>query len=328
MARKSYSGRSKSNRRNPRFTTPKGKKRSFKKRKHYVIVTKKQVKKWNTGAANAKVDLATHNYITRRVRTWPAGINKAVFHGQLDIQKSFKTSDLQSAFQKMKYLQLDAGVPTMVEIDPTSTLGSDGAIQQKFKCQVSTFLRLINNYATPVWVDIYLYEPKEDTDVSPETAFEDGLKDQQLVSDVIDADSVLVYPSWSKQLTTLYKTLKHTKVCLSPGESTTCSYKKKFQYDHSYFDEHPFDQMAKFGGHNYALRVTGTVGHGTEGNISNVGTGESRLDSVMDTHVKIIYPGGFKGTIYDVSDLSDLTAGPVIIGWPSNCANTTYSPAL
>ena len=83
MARKSYGGRSKSNRRNPRFTTPKGKKRSGHRKKRYVIVTKRQIKKWDKGAKNAKIDLATHHFLKRYIGQYEADVNDAVYHGTL-----------------------------------------------------------------------------------------------------------------------------------------------------------------------------------------------------------------------------------------------------
>jgi len=328
MARKGYSGRSKSNRRNPRFTTPKGKKRSFKKKKRYVIVTKRQIKKWDKGAKNAKIDLATHHFIRRYTGQYTCGVNDAVYHGLLDENKSFGVLQLQQAFAKMKYLQLDAGTPTMVEINPLTPVGSALTVQQKFACQISTHIRFLNNYATPMWIDVYALVPKTNTAITPTTAYTAGLADQQLVSEPIDVNSVLAYPSWSKQLTTLYNTVKHTRVCLSPGESTTCSFKKKFQYDNSYYETHPFPMMAQYGSHVYAIRIQGTVGHGFGDGAPQLKTGSSecRIDTEMTSHVKIIYPGGFKGTIYHEEDHAP-TPNPasIVVGWPSNCANTRFS---
>jgi len=327
MARKSYSGRSKSNRRNPRFTTPKGKKRSGKRKKRYVIVTKRQIKKWDKGAKNAKIDLATHHFIKRYTGQYGCGVNDAVYHGLLDDGKSFGVAHLQAAFVKMKYLQLDGGVPTMVEINPLTPTGTALAVQQKFACQISTFIRFLNNYATPMWIDIYTLVPKTNTAITPSTAYQEGLKDQQLVSEPIDIAGVLTYPSWSKQLSTLYKTVKHTRVCLSPGESTTCSFKKKFQYDQSYYDTHPFPMMDQYGSHVYAIRIQGTVGHGLADGAAQTRTGSSecKIDTELTSHVKIIYPGGFKGTIYHEEDHAQVpNPAAMVVGWPSNCANTTF----
>lgn len=296
--------------RNPRFTKPTKRASRGKKKKKFVIVTKKQVKKWNKASLNAKIDLSKHREYHR-------------FVGQITC--SHKQSVFAQAYG-LSVLGLEAFLDTLVfadtSVDPVGIKTSNivsSTTAQKIQVEVGTFTRWANNFAVPIWLDVYLFVPKGDTDDTPTSLFVDGL----VPIGSVTVNSVFVHPSWSENLKSIYEMANHKKVCLAPGESVSLSFKKKFRYDPTDNNIVPENYRRKYGSHFYNARIEGVVGHGHDVN-ADICSSAASIDFHTDVKVKVIYDGGgMKFNRIKVEDNSATNqAGGTVVGWSGNAANT------
>lgn len=315
MAKHSASARGPSGgRRNPRFTRPIGKKRRTSKKKGYVLVTKRQVKKWNKGAKDASTDLGNFIKCFRAVANFTCGANASSFASL----EAYGVAALHADTSALEYFDPTTSPPTLVTTN-TSSLTQ----QSKIQVEVSTIATWANNYGVPLWIDCYCMVPKVDTDIHPGTIFASGLVDQGSPS----STSVFVYPSWSKALTTLYEFKSHKKVCLAPGESVSLNYSRTFQFDPSYTDTHNLDFQEKLGSHFYCARLEGCVGH-SKTTPANVGSGISEVDYNMRRYTKVRYAAGIKTTRYKVTDNGAAQTDGTVLGWPGDASNTVFNTGL
>lgn len=297
--------------RNPRFTSTKGKRKQSgrRKKKKLVLVTSKQVKKWNKGAKDAQIDLATSHQHERVQLSTNSVANSSKFANHT----GFNITRLEQMIDDLVYINTSTSTATE-EISNTLSIK-----QQFINCRVGSTATWYNNFGVPLWVDVYCYVPKVDTNLLPDIFFANGLVDVNA-----SATSVFVYPSWSKELTKAWGIHSHKRVCLGPGESVHLGYKYHMpNYDPTFSDSHAFDYQKKSGAHTYAVRVEGCIGH--DDTTELVGTSIAKIDWKIDFHVKTVYPGGFKGTRYKTVEPANSQSNGTVIGWPTNASNTKFN---
>lgn len=299
------------NGRNPRFTKSKGPSRTKKRKGKKVLVSSKQVKKWNKASTNALGDMGIHHEWLRHAHQTICAANESIFENSTGTTVLV----LQSMMDQLPVTNTSGATVTF---NDTSFVGATR--QQKVLVEVGSNCIFANNFGTPVWVDVYCFEPNKDTGLEPSTTIDSGLADNGAVSNT----NFAVYPSWSKEFTSLWNIHKHKRVCLAPGESCNLGYKKKFQYQPAVVDSHSLEYQKRYGGHCYGVRVEGTIGH-SETTATNVGTGIAGVDWLENIHVKVTYPAGTKMINYKVTDNATVQTGGTVVGWPSNAANTIYT---
>ena len=84
--------------------------------------------------------------------------------------------DLEAVLTNVPYW--DKSSNRIIQRDLNSVLNegiSTAKVQQEIWCRVSTSAQVANNYAIPVWVDLYALECIGDHSISVGTAFDDGL---------------------------------------------------------------------------------------------------------------------------------------------------------
>lgn len=301
--------------RNPRYTKPSkrrggGRKKSKKK----ILVSSKQVKKWNKASTDSKMDISTFYHHKRDSTQLICAENSSKFLNTTGVTKS----NIEERLMALKKMNTNVAIAVPLTTDiVTNTEG------QKIDCKIGTFARAVNNFATPVWCDIYCLVPKKDTSLSPTQAFNNGLDSITNGTDAVSNTSVHVYLSWSPDFRALWEIKSHKKVCLAPGESVTLGYSKKFKYEPNVTDHHTPAYQSKYGGHNYGIRVEGTLGH-SETTSTNVGTGIAGVDLLIDTTLRVRYDAGLKTVSYEVENTSGAQTGGTVVGYPTNAKNTTF----
>lgn len=310
-----------SGRRNPRFTKPTTKKKRGKSKKKLVIVSKKQVKKWNKTASKVNIGLSTFKKTFAHTNQHTVAANVSKFE-RCSIFNLTALKDTLSA------VPLSNNV-TVANYDVAAMTKS-----VKWYIKVSSSARWVNNFAVPVWVDVYCMVPKVDTSIEPVQYFTEGLVDIGGIA----ANSIYTYPSVSKNLTAVYGFHSHRKVCLAPGEEVMLYFQKRVTWDPSHSQSHVDEMQDKLGGHVYMVRLMGVTGHainlpagsgGANLPTTNVGLSTGSVDFRADTSVKVTYDSGnlsMKNYEHDVTALTAQTDG-TIVGWASNAANTNYNVA-
>ncbi len=310
MTKKNYG---KAGMRNPRFTKSGTKKHRKTHKSKKVLVSKRQVKAWNKGAAMAKIDIATVHDFVRNVGVATVAKNKSGFV----LCRGWDSLELEVSLAKAIFQQNSTSAATLNESN-LITLGH----QQKIPVSVGSSYTVVNNYSVPVWCDVYCFTPRRDNNKAVNTCFTEGLTDQNNV----DSNSVFAFPSWSKQLMQLWKIEKHKRVCLQTGESLSIGYKKKFTYNPATADavNTATPNRDSCGTHSYAVRLQGTLGHAHDTPFE-AGHSEAAVDWQCDFHVKFQYDGGARMTNYYETYADSNQTNGTVVGCVSNAANTIFT---
>lgn len=302
-------------RRNPRFTKKIGKRNGGRKRgKKLVIVSKRQVKKWNTAAKNAKIDIGTtHDYFREHLQT------SCIANGsRFQISANYTVTQLVDFVASNSTWVKDTTTNPATISGPVNPQPSAAAQQQqKYQLEIQSKGCWFNNNAQPFWVDVYCWTPKGATALQPEVAFQAGLTDKGST----DFTSPFVYPSHSDVLMKSWKIQSHKRVCLAPGESVTLYFRKKVKYDPSFVDSQTDIYQEALGSHAYCVRLEGCVGHSLT-TPANVGTAIAKVDFIKDQHVIFKYSADMQSTRYIFTTPDSAQTGGTVIGWPSDADNT------
>lgn len=206
---------------------------------------------------------------------------------------------------------------TLVTADPSS-----GTYHRDIRMSIYRKITVVNNYQSAVEVRVYKCFPKDATNITAETAFTDGLVDQNNPSN----SSNLIYPSDSKLLYDLFH-VKSARKTLKAGQSMTLSVlTKEFRYQFDTVDTHALAYNKHFGGFQWLVRISGSLGHDnaipTEAGIIPCG-----VDMMFDTTYTIKYDAGKDLKDYSVDDNSTsftnsgiFSARPIVdnIGYSAN----------
>lgn len=303
----------------PRYTKStnprKGKRRHTKSKK--VLVSKKQVKKWNKASKDASIDLSNYKYTYMRAGRYSCAPNQSTF----EIAFGFDLTTLKGYMGHVPFYDATSATPTAaVTKDPTAFTN----FNQTLHLKVSSQMKWINNYGVPVSVSVYCFVPKDSVNDNPKTLFENGLGDDDGAP---DKNNVFTYPSNSKQLSDQYETHSMKKVVLQPGEEVFLGFKKKFTWNPSATVSDTDEYQKKLGGHAYCVRLQGVFGHNSVTPF-HTAFSQAAIDVNGSACVKLRYDSGLTGGAnFNKYDTSQLTApaNDVVIGWPSDGSNVKFS---
>lgn len=164
-----------------------------------------------------------------------------------------RTTELESVLAQLRFFDIAA---------PATLVNASGAVgtysrEYLFKTIYSR-LEFMNNYQIPCKVTIYVCCPKEDTSITPTTAFTDGLADQGNPA----STSPMVHLTDSIQFTRLWRICKRKSRVLMPGRRLTLSMSvKDIMYDPSLVDSHALIYQPKYRSYQFVVRVEGVIAH-------------------------------------------------------------------
>lgn len=228
------------------------------------------------------------------------------------------TASIEAALAGLRYY--NPAVPGTL----TTADGTSGTFHKEFyiKRQYSRYLG-VNNYQIPCMVTLYVVQTKEDTSISPATAFTNGLTDVGNPT----ATSPLVYLTDSVQFNDLWKIVKSKRAVLQPGDSISLSFAAKpYSYDPSLVDSHTSAYQSALGCHTLVVRIEGVLGHDSVA--SEYGSLQAAIDLQEDRVFEINYPAGADIKTIVVNDTS--SASFTNVGVVSNkpvSDNQSYSVA-
>jgi len=199
------------------------------------------------------------------------------------IAYSITTSSLETVLQNLRYF--DPSAPgTYKTVDFTT-----GTQSKSVEAQFYSKIELRNNYKVPVIVDVYCVVPKQDTNITPDTAVSNGLTDLGISS---ASTEVQCFPTESPQFRDLYKIVKHSQVELQPNLAETFSWSSdRFDYDPSIVDSHNQTFQKEMRSQSWLIRVMGIVAHDSSV-LTEISQAPCGVDFVVNRHYTIKYPGG------------------------------------
>lgn len=289
-----------------------GKKKYYKKqrRKNPIAKMQKQISSIKRTANSDQGTLVYRRLTADRIRQVADSVQGV---GLVDLSNA---SILETVLGQLRYYNPSAPA-TLVTAD-----GTTGAYYKRFMfTKVYTNIMIRNNYQVPVEATMYICAIKQDTNITPTTAWSNGMTD---ISNVTSG-SLGTYPTDSNQFIELWKIAKKTTRRLNPGESMTLTYGvPSFTYDPSYADSHGSSYLTTH--HNYACMIVvhGAVGHDTI--TAEVGKSQSGVDMFQTTTFKVEYPAGadIKYVYVDTSGVSTFTNAGVVSNMPVS-DNQSYS---
>lgn len=258
-------------------------------------------------------DMGTHIQRFRDTDALLCSVNSSNFSSPFGVT----TSNLEAVLANLKYY--NPSVPGTL----TTAAGATGTFQKEFMFdQLHSSVEITNNYQVPCKVTVYCMTPKDDTSISPATAFTSGLTDVGGVS----STSSLIYPTDSLILKDMWAINKSRTFRLMPGATRSLSYtSKKFQYDPSLVDTHTLSYQKKFGAHVWCFRVEGVLGHDTTAD--EQGSLQAGIDIQYNVKYVVKYSAGADITQIVVDDQSStFTNGGVVSEKPVS-DNLQYSVA-
>lgn len=304
--------------RKPRFTKPTSKKPRSKKTKKLVLVTGKQVKKWNKAATTAALDMGILQYHDREVFQHTCAV-KLASHTSID---GMTLTNVRAPLGQLTYFRTQSGSTTPVTdlVDMRALANRSVAIRYT----IASHCTFANNFAAPFWIDVYCLVPKGNQNVSPEDMITKGLADVNVFGDVTNhpvLTSVQAYPSMSPAFRDTWEIQSHKRVCLAPGEAVHLGFKKKnILADESNVEHENFTYMQQYGCHTYMTRLEGVVCHDSV-NKTNVATSNASVDCIVDYSWKIRYGAGAKMTTNFLINGTASINNSAVVGWPSNSTN-------
>lgn len=196
-----------------------------------------------------------------------------------------------------------------------------GTYSRDIEVSIARFITVKNNFQIPVIVNIYSCVPKNATADSVLTLRTSGLVDQGNPTNT----SPLLNLKDSRDVTGVWNCRVVAKGELKPGRSMSAkSFSGSFFYNISTNDEHTIGFEKGQGGHQWVVRLTGVLGHGTTG--TEVGTMDCALDIKFDTHFMFKYDAGKDLHDISIDDTSQATytTGSVVSVQPI-ADNLSYS---
>jgi len=233
----------------------------------------------------------------------------------------------QFASNQMANYETVLGELRFFDIDTPGTLiqasGASGTYYREYLFKsVYSHYQCVNNYQVPCKVTLYLCRPKEDTSISPTTAFTDGLTDVGNPS----SSSPLIHITDSDEFTDLWKIDKSQSKVLMPGQKLDMfTSDKNVLYSPATFDSHNLPYQKRFHCWAYVIRVEGVLGHDTTADEQGFLAGG--VDMSCDQIYTVSYDAGIDLKYIVLSNSSDtFTNGGVISSKPVS-DNIGYSIA-
>lgn len=212
--------------------------------------------------------------------------------------------------------------------DPANLVTASAATGTFYKSflfkSMYAILELSNNYQVPCNVRVYILRVKDDTSITPSTAFEDGLAD---VGNP-DNTSPLCYPTDSPQFNEMWRIVKSVDKKLLPGRKMSCSYSvRNINYDPSLTDSHNLSYQTRYKAFAFYVRIVGVEGHDTAVTTEH-GTLAAGVDVELRKTFTVEYDAGADIKTIVLADTSDtsFTNSGVVSSMPV-ADNIAYSIA-
>lgn len=165
-------------------------------------------------------------------------------------------------------LTLEADIALLRYLDPatgtlTTVAGGSGTYAKAITVQsIYTRCQIRSNYLVPAWVTVYFVRPQNDTSLSPNAAYANGLPDQSADTVPADTTSPLMFVTDVDFFKNEYEIVQSWKRKLEPGQTMAAwGSIPKFQYRPSDFDTDNTTYQRRFGSHAFFFRVEGEIGH-------------------------------------------------------------------
>lgn len=282
--------------RNRNRTIPR--RRRYKRKKKVTVRRRARKNSRRLARVERKVNqgLATHTRRTVKVGVQSNLANQCFNHLQVINDKA----TLAAQFAALRYYDTSLNA-FQTHPNPTTANVENSYL---FTHIYSTF-SLMNNYALPCKVTLYLIEVNGDTSILPTTAITNGALDQG----GYNVTSVLSYPTDSNEFKKLFKIVKSKSLVLGPGERFSQStHIKNVKYSPEFAISHPLNYQKRWKTRFWLTRQQGLQAHEGAG---LQGTANNSLDFMHKQTYVIRYDAGKKLTDYshDVSSLDPPVAG-------------------
>lgn len=199
--------------------------------------------------------------------------------------------------------------------------GSTGTYYRQFLFKsVASKLQVSNNYQVPCRVRVYCCMTKRDTNINPATAFENGLADIGAPS----ANSILTYPTDSKEFNDLYSIVKKRDILMQPGKIITCNYAvKNIMYEPALSDDQTQTYQKKNKTFFWFIMVYGALGH--DSSADQQGTLSAGIDVMNTTTYTVEYDAGIDLKYVYIDDTSDSFTNGGLVSEKPVADNIAYS---
>lgn len=262
----------------------------------------------------AESDMGTHTHRNRVTWNAVSAVNAQNFLSVGTITKTL----IEEVLSTLKYYN-PSDPATLV-----TAAGATGTFQKDFYFQKAySKITVRNNYRVPCMVSVYSCEVKSDTDITPSTAYVNGLAD---IGGLTSTNPLVSFTD-GKQVEDLYILRKSKKRRLEPGQQFSLNHAPpKFQYDPSLSDNHDLEYQTNFHAHAWMVMVQGVISHDSvEDEQGIIG---AAVDFMVDTTFVLKYPAGANIVQMVMNDESaTFTNGAVVSNKPS-ALNQAYSVGL
>lgn len=169
-----------------------------------------------------------------------------------------------------------------------------------------------NNSLGPCTVRCYFIVPKHETNVTPETAMNNGVTDQ-VVTGATDNTSLLIYPTDLDAFNAEWKVVKMRKFRLAPGSTASMSGSTgPFDYNPSIADVETDAYHPRWGAAGFLTRVEGPIAEDSSVSTQE-GVGPARIDLRIERVFRFTYDAGVTLNDISISDGVDaFTNAPTI----------------
>lgn len=244
------------------FRKPRYKKKGYTRRKVYATTSRRKYKRKRGTMTKVKRDIKK---LKRETRTALGDMTVRRFAsstvtcdaGKQQVQELVTpnvTSILENnVLTRLKYFD---PVTNALVVAP----GAVGTYQRNIHIDSTTAtVTCVNNYQTSVHAKLYLTYPKDDTDQSPVSAWNNGLQDGSNLLAITDVGS---YPTDFNLAKDLYSWKVVKNVLLKPGQKMTASHTcKGFDFDPSTVDTHNLLYQKEYKAFSFVLVIQGELAH-------------------------------------------------------------------
>lgn len=190
--------------------------------------------------------------------------------------------------------------------------GATGTYSRNYLFDIYGKLLVRNNYQVPAKVTVYTLAPKEDTSITPVTAYANGLVD---VGNP-DYASQMLYLTSSPQFNELWRIVASKKMILQAGQEVEVIHSTgKFSYDPATFDSQTSEFQRKNKAFTFVVRVDGPLAH--DSSADQQGFCAAGIDASWTFKYTVSYEAGVDLIYYVLSDASDsFTNGALVSSYP------------
>lgn len=203
-----------------------------------------------------------------------------------EIQTGGVGSSIEAAMANLRYF--DPNTNSLVIRDASS-----GNYHRDISVKIQTIVTFKNSAMVPTIMHFYLLKPKVDTNITPLSALNSGLVDQDAASTISPYDS-WVYPKHSAQFSDAWRIISHKRIKLYPGKVFTFPVSTRwFKYDASWFDLHPQVYQVGLQCRQLFVRTSSDLMHSNAaGGLGEVARGHHCVDYEVSTKTVFYYDAG------------------------------------